>query len=296
MAFTPISAASVQAGQPVKNSLMDTIRTNLDDLDSRVSSVGGTIEIFNQIVEPEDFPQGTLIWSLETVSNFQAIHGSDWSLVDSTTANFTDAVGSSISIPDSTDRYLRNKGDGSESLRALLADQVDMAGVTASGTLTAYDAATGAASGPIIQDTVFGDTSTARPVVVTLNDGGATETRPNSVVANLFVKNGQSTAKRLIFRASSAMDIDTAKVTQLSSGPTGTLEVDIKVGATIGAAATIFSTRPSVSNAVGDNATSTNAAFSSTSVAVGDWIIMEIVSLQQATSPFHIQLSSSATT
>lgn len=53
MAFTSISSTAVQAGKAITQSLMDLIRTNLDDLDSRLTSVEGVaskIVIFDELI------------------------------------------------------------------------------------------------------------------------------------------------------------------------------------------------------------------------------------------------------
>ena len=41
MAFTSLTAAQVDADSPINETLMDLIRTNLDDLDTRMSALGG---------------------------------------------------------------------------------------------------------------------------------------------------------------------------------------------------------------------------------------------------------------
>jgi hypothetical protein len=53
MAFTTIPSGSLDVGDPLKKELMDLIKSNQDDLDSRVSAVegnAGKIVIFNEVV------------------------------------------------------------------------------------------------------------------------------------------------------------------------------------------------------------------------------------------------------
>lgn len=53
MAFTAISAAAVAVGKAITYSLMDLIRTNLDDLDSRMTVVEGVsnkIVVFDELI------------------------------------------------------------------------------------------------------------------------------------------------------------------------------------------------------------------------------------------------------
>jgi hypothetical protein len=50
MAFTPIDLATIEVGDPITKEVMDLIKYDLDDLDSRVSSLsvsGGSIYILN---------------------------------------------------------------------------------------------------------------------------------------------------------------------------------------------------------------------------------------------------------
>lgn len=294
MTYTAITASETEAGKPVTTSLMNKVRTNLDDLDSRVASLGGNYIIWNEIINYKSLPQGAMLWSFETEANFQLLYGDEWSLVDSSVSNYIDKDGNSISVPNASDRYLMNKGSGAEVSRGLLAQRTKLptnpfvhplpVGTGTGGVITALD-------------TSSGYSGTSPSLYTSTATGGDSVTRPNSVVANLFIKNSEeTTTRRMVFRASSSMTLNTAKITQFEAGPSGTLEVNIKKGATLGTVTTVFSTNPSVIYSAGNNASSSNAVFSDTAVAVNDWIVLEIVSLQNTRSEFHLQVEANATT
>lgn len=71
-----------------------------------------------------------------------------------------------------------------------------------------------------------------------------------------------------------------ARILIHTAGPSGTLEVDIKLSRSGGAFATIFSTKPSVVYTAGDLALSTNAVLSTTSFLAGDILRLDITSNQ----------------
>lgn len=94
-----------------------------------------------------------------------------------------------------------------------------------------------------------------------------------------------------VYRAASGFTLTGAKVTQFTAGSAGTLEIDVKVGSSLGSVSTIFSTKPSISYSVGNNSTSSNAVFSSQSVSANDWIILDITSIQTDQGDIHIEVT-----
>lgn len=304
MAYSAITTAEVASGKPVTTSLMNKVKDNLDDLDSRVASLGGNFIIFNELINYKALPQGTLIWSFETEGNFQSLFGTEWELVDSTSNSWTDEDGNTIATTDVTDRYLLNKGDGVEALRAQLASKTKAPDTdfNASGAHS-HTMTIGTGSGAVVAidtsasytGTTAGDASgTSTGGAVT---GGDSVNRPNSVVGNLFIKTQEETStRRMVYKASSLMTLNTAKITQTIAGTSGTLEIDILKGSSLGSLTTVFSTKPSVVYSAGNYTTSSNAVISDAAVAVNDWIVLEIVSMQDTRSEFHIQIEAAATT
>lgn len=114
----------------------------------------------------------------------------------------------------------------------------------------------------------------------------------DSIVANSSQYASSSTFTGLIYwKAPSAFTLTTAIVTVLSAGASGTTEVDLLKSSTIGGTfTTVFSTRPSVLFSAGDNTESTNAIFSTTSVAQGDWLRVDITSFQTVQKKFAITI------
>ena len=307
MAFDAITEAEIVAGKPVTHSMMSKIKGNLDDLDSRVASLGGNFIIWNELMNYNSLPQGTMLWSFESEGNFQALFGTEWKVVDSTTGTFTDEDGNAISVPDVTDRFLMNKGDGLNAVKGLLGSKTKLpdnsftTNTTGahSHTITTVESGIGVASGLLEStgDASSVSTSSTGDHSHTVTGGGDSVTRPETVVANLFIKTAEIiSTKRLIFRASSAMTLNTFKVTQLISGTSGTLELDIKKGSSLGALTTMLSTNPSVVYTAGNYATSSNVVFDSTAIATNDWLVIDTISLQNTRSQYHIQVEANATT
>lgn len=73
-------------------------------------------------------------------------------------------------------------------------------------------------------------------------------------------------------------------------GTVGTTEVDIKYKRGVGAFTSIFSTLPSVGFAAGDNATSTNAVLTTTSLLTGDILRLDITSVQTNSYNAYIRI------
>ena len=303
MGFTAINSTETNSGKPVTTSLMNKIRLNMDDLDSRVASLGGNYVVWNELMNYKVLPQGTMLWSFETEANFKALFGDEWELVDSSTNSWTDEDGNTITVADASDRFLMNKGSGAEALRSQIASKTKLPDTNFTATHT-HGIATGSGSAGSTTAISTGSSFTGTTVsqvtesaTTTVSGGGDSTTRPNAVVANLFIKTKEETStRRMVFRASSAMTLNTAKVTQTLAGTTGTLEIDIKKGTSLGSMTTVFSTKPSVLYSAGNYTTSSNAVFSTTAVSANDWLVLEIVSLQDTRAEFHIQVEAAATT
>lgn len=303
MVYTAITSTETEAGKPTTTSLMNKVRNNLDDLDSRVASLGGNFIIWNELMNYKSLPQGSMLWSFETEANFKALFGDEWELVDSGTADWTDEDGNTISVQDASDRYLINKGSGAEALRSQIASKTKLPDTSFTVGSHSHGLPIGSGSGStsgLTSSSSYGSTAESLSTGgsgATVTGGGDSVNRPNSVVANLFIKTQEETStRRLVFRASSAMTLNTAKVTQTIAGQTGTLEIDLLKGSSLGSLTTVFSTKPSVLYSAGNYTTSSNAVFSTTAVSVNDWLVLEIVSLQDTRSEFHLQIEAAATT
>ena len=294
MAFTSLTESEVEGGKALKTGVMDTIRTNMDDLDSRISSGGGSVVIFNELINPKEDPIGNLMWSDLAEADFQAAFGDGWDVVtddlhflmnkgsaatdeDSTAIAAADTLATRTKIPQVSAFSTSNPGDHSH-----------VTGVkgTAGGTL--FHAGSG--SNVANPSTGSGGSHTH-----TVTGGGDLTTRPKTRVSYLYIKVRTNTGtKLLVYRASAGLTLTTAKVTQFVAGTSATTEIDVKVGAALGSVSTVFSTKPSIAYTDGNYATSTNVAFSSTAVAINNWIVVDLTAVQLGKdSKIHIQLEGS---
>lgn len=94
-----------------------------------------------------------------------------------------------------------------------------------------------------------------------------------------------------LYKAETDFVLTSAKVVVLVAGTAGTLEIDVKKSSTIGGTFTsIFSTRPSLSFSAGSNVESSNAVFSTTTVSAGDYLRLDVTSIQTAQKRFFIHV------
>ncbi len=110
MAYTPINLAEVQAGKPVKESLMTRIKNNLDDHEARISQLAGGVNqtvVFNDIIRFSEIPVGSAIWTWETEDQAY-IQGmsATWIRADGT-GTWVDGGGYSRATPNARSRFLR---------------------------------------------------------------------------------------------------------------------------------------------------------------------------------------------
>jgi hypothetical protein len=122
MAYTPIPSAKREVGKPIDKDLIDTIHNNLEDLNTRVSSISiaaGSAILLNQMLEaPKDFhPIGTIIFSSLPLSDFNSeiADGGEWVLADGASAAGSDwaTLTGRTNLPDIRGRFLRAKDHGS---------------------------------------------------------------------------------------------------------------------------------------------------------------------------------------
>lgn len=112
----------------------------------------------------------------------------------------------------------------------------------------------------------------------------------NGKVANAGLYVSASTLEGLdVYTAAQAFTLTSAIVTVDVAGTSGTLEIDIQKSTDDGASwATVFSTKPSVAFGSGDNTPSSNAVFSTTSIATGDLLRLDISSFQSPQRAFWV--------
>ena len=88
MAYTSINSTNLEVGKPLKKELVDLIKSNEDDLDSRISAVEGSagkIVIFNEIII-----NGATLASGGTITGLDLYRAeSDFNLTDSKVYIFT---------------------------------------------------------------------------------------------------------------------------------------------------------------------------------------------------------------
>jgi len=82
------------------------------------------------------------------------------------------------------------------------------------------------------------------------------------------------------FRAPLDFNLITFEVTQVTAGTSGNLEMDLKVGASHASLVSYMTTRPLLSFSAGNNAISSNQLFSQTLVNEGEYITIDITSIQ----------------
>ena len=111
MAFTSIALTEVEAGKPVKESVMVRIKENLDDHEARISQLAGGVNqtvVFNDIIRFSEIPVGSAIWTWETEDQayIQGMSSSTWIRADGT-GTWVDGGGFTRVTPDARSRYLR---------------------------------------------------------------------------------------------------------------------------------------------------------------------------------------------
>lgn len=308
MAFSAINSSNIEVGDPVTNDLWTKVKDNFDDHETRVASLetnANRIYVFNKIIRrPSEHNVGDIKWSFLTLAEFQARFDTTWILADGQTITGDELANlrSWTTIPDLRGEFLRglDNGRGVDSGRTM--------GSTQSGQNVAHTHVISTQDhDPIaVKDDLIGtDNSTTytinggSTIDVTLRDlnnptfqansDGGTEARPRSIAANCFVKTDESSYSGLeVFRSPIAMNLVSAVVTNISAGTSGTLQADITKGSNLTSMTTMFSTKPSVTSASGDGASSSNAVFSTQAVAANDFLQLDVDTFQPGQETFHV--------
>lgn len=131
--------------------------------------------------------------------------------------------------------------------------------------------------------------STTDSGTASINNTGGLETRPKTITANAFIKiNESSWEKALVFKSAYTFNLTSAIINSLLAGDSGTLQIDIKKGTSLNSLATVFSTRPSLDYTAGNYSNSSNADFSTIAVSPGEWLVVDIMSMQHGQNRFHV--------
>ena len=129
----------------------------------------------------------------------------------------------------------------------------------------------------------------------------AVETAVSQVVLinNTFVgidqlKSSSAVEGLALFEATRALTLTSCVLTTYDSATSGTLEVDVQLSDTTdptGTYSTVFTVRPSIAFGASPGSSS-NAAFSTTSIPAGRWLRVDLTSFLDPSKSFHLKLLS----
>ena len=144
-------------------------------------------------------------------------------------------------------------------------------------------------------DKLSGNSSDHEARILATEAGASAIELVDTDIKNLIqYANSSSTLEGLIhFQVKQNLTLNGAILTDLVGSTSGTIEFDVKKSSAVGGTySTVFSTLPSVTGA--SPVESTNAVFSTTSVATGDWIRVDITSVAVGAKSINIALTASA--
>jgi len=304
MSFTSISQADIAAGEPNKQSVYQLIKDDLDDLDSRVSTVvaSGYVDIFNQIIVLPELKQGMAIWSWDTLSNCQQDGlGSNWVRAGgSGEGTWTDGASASHNVPDARNYFLRMASTySSVNVADTVADSTAVNGLTVAST-NLYKTANALFYNIPFNDNRNYTATTGHTTGDHDHDlSGNSETAPDHIKQELlFKKDITYGEKKLLYRADFPATITNVTLMQpLAGTSTTTLEMDVKVGSITdlrnSTMTSIFSSKPSITsdgstNYVEDSGTLDN---DNVSVSTGEYIELSITGVQTASDSLFVQVT-----
>jgi len=132
--------------------------------------------------------------------------------------------------------------------------------------------------------------------VSALEVGAATIIIFKSQISNLsqYVNSTSTLTALFRYQAEQALTLSSAVLTDTEGATSGTFEFEIKKSTTIGGTyTTVFSTLPSLT-ADGSPKESSNAAFSTTAVAAGDWLELSVTSVAVGAKNINVSLTAAA--
>lgn len=130
MAFSTIPAALIQVGKATIKNLWQTTKDNLDDHETRVTSLeagANKILVFDQVVDIELLRVGEIRHSVLSEALFRDKYGPEWNLLGGQSLAGTELGSIIATAPDARGRFLRSKdnGAGNDSERAIGNFQAD---------------------------------------------------------------------------------------------------------------------------------------------------------------------------
>lgn len=157
---------------------------------------------------------------------------------------------------------------------------------------------TATTSSPSATSTVGTSGSVTNFTGSTASDGNATESRPHNVTENLFVKTNKNyvTTRNgyFLWRAPQSLTINQVVLTPVNQGTSGSLVVDVKQGPLSSITTSIFSSAPSLGFAATTPQTGTINP-TNAQVAAGDYVRIDITSVQAKLTSFHILIAATPT-
>jgi len=313
MAYDSINSTNVAAGKPVTTGLMNKVRTNFDDHESRINSVetggGAKTVIFSEVVNLETARVGEIVWSLLSETEFQKRYGAEWKLIKGQSLSGTDLESFlGPTAPDARGDFLRLKDNG----RGRDPQGDSSIGTSRSDILkshmhyeeTTTSNSTGSSSARYADNSDnFINAGADEPITYdgdgvpkTVKRGnrvlyGSSETAPKHVLVNAFTKENDTIIDYTrIFRAPAGINIVSATISSLIAGTSGNLEVDILKGSTLGTMATMLNSNISLGFAAGNYATSSEGDFAVNTLAQNDFLRVDIKSTQVNQSEFYLNV------
>lgn len=305
MAFDNLTDSEIEVGKPITKTLWRKIKDSLANLDSRVDAVSSSniIQIFNENIKDCNAGIGEIRSSLLTLAQFQAIHGTNWIMCNGSstvgTAYYT--LTGNASVPDARGLFWRaaDAGRGIDSGRAVGSEQaeqmpshnhsVNQTVYTAPGRVNTFDP-----DNPFYTNAT--ETGSSTGSTGGTNNGG--ELRPRNVATNYFIKvNHDNKTQYAIYQVKEPMLLSQVKMVLLTQNGhdvsnAGVLAIDIRKGTSLtGVLTTVFSTPPSISTFANGTTVSGVINPAQASLAVGDWLVLDITSVQNKQSQILIDVN-----
>ena len=292
MSYNDFTDAEIEVGKAIKKSLWTKLKDNFTSHESRVTALEGggsaKLVLFNTIIDVSHPRVGEVKFSLiKQATDFYNLYGPNYDTIRGQSLSGKDLASYyGATAPNFRGRFPRIEGHG------------PVVGTTEANQNKAHRHTYNEAYDLTYSSTVGGHTSNGAggytlDVATGNNTGydGSTESRPDSGVISAFVNEEDYDLTRIsLFKAPYDFNIISAIVTNIDAGTSGTLEMDVLSGSSLGSVTSIFSTKPSVTSAAGDNASSTNAVISNPSVFENNWVRMDCTSLQTQQIRHHFYL------
>ncbi|GEM_PF-6859634 len=323
MAYTEIDASKIEVGKPVIKSLWEIIRDNFISHETRISVGEGAVNkmiLIDQVIDMAMIPRAGEIRSyLMTSAQISARLEADyWELITGqSVSGKTLASIYGATLPDARNRFLRNlassgktigqleanlfsshnhDGDHNHILQTGNSDSTYTKTGVKVGDFMAHD--TTGTSVRVIGTTLFSDSTTFNikwdrttdSGTISSNQGGA-ENRPDSFIVNNAIKEHEDFSQLAVVRVPSNCNIVSATISSLKvAGDSGNLEIDLLKGSSLASVSSMLTTNISLPSTSGANATSSEGSFSDNTLLQNDFLVVELKSLQNQQTRFHISI------